>query len=138
MIVITILAILAGLVFPHWTNSSEVARVSSLVGDLQILRQQLMAYEADHTRYPQLNQMWANLTGITDDAGTITGVEGRRMHGPYLVDPPVNPFTGGSACAADNQADWEYDQATGRLRAVVPADIIARRGLASSDVVAAP
>lgn len=134
LIVVTIIAILAGLVFPHYMNVSEKTRAGALMTDLQQIRRQLMIYRAEHRdQYPLLAQMWGNLTGATD----INGNAGPGF-GPYLDEAPINPFTNGSVCAADNSADWQYDDALGTIHGVVPANAIAELGLSPSDVVAAP
>ena len=41
--------------------------------------------------------------------------------GPYLQQAPVNGFTNATNLAADNTQDWEYIEATGAIRAIVPA-----------------
>ena len=134
LIVVTIIAIIAGLVFPHYSNASDNARASSLLTDLQMIRQRLQAYRNDHNgQYPLLSEMWGNLTGQTDQNGN-PGAE----FGPYLKTEPLNPFTDGRACADDNSADWQYDEIEGTIRAVVPADKIASLNLSPLDAVAAP
>ena len=134
LIVVVILGILAGLVFPHYLRVSESAKAAAMLSDLQMIRQQLKAYEVDHGgEFPLLSEMWGNLIVATDGNGN-PGTE----FGPYLKAIPRNPFTEASACAADNGADWEYDETTGAIRAVVPADLIADLALEPQDVVAAP
>ncbi len=134
LIVVTILAILAGLVLPHYTRVSESARASSLLTDLQMIRRQLMIYHTEHNgQYPLLVNMWDGLTNQTD----INGNPGND-YGPYLITTPVNHFTGASVCAADNSADWQYNEITGVLRAVVQANQIVELDLSPNDAVASP
>ena len=132
LIVVTIIAILAAIVIPHYTKASDSAKASALLVELQTIRKQLIRYQLDHNdQFPTVAQMWGNLTGRTNADGG-PGTE----HGPYLEGDPVNPFTGGSAVAADNSADWEYDDVSGMLRAVVPAAIMTEMNLSTSDTVA--
>ncbi len=134
LIVVTILAILVGLVLPHVSKSSLSAKANSMLTDLQVIRQQLQAYQVEHMgQYPLLLEMWGNLTGGTDGSGN-PGSD----FGPYLISEPINPFTDGTVCAADNSADWKYEEATGAIRAVVPAFLIVEMNLSLMDVVAAP
>ncbi len=134
LIVVLILAILAGIVVPQFADTTESAKAKALLADLHVVRKQLLAYQLEHEDfYPELAQMWDSLTGQTDINGD-PGVD----YGPYVDEAAVNPFTGGSACAADNTADWEYDEVTGAIRAVLPADAIADYGLSNADVVAEP
>ena len=134
LIVVVILGILAAIVIPQFTSASESARSSSLSSTLQTIRSQLELYQVQHNGdYPTLAQMWGNLTGQTD----VDGAAGTDF-GPYLQKAPVNPFTLGSTCAADNTEDWQYTAASGAIVAVVTAAKIAELGLDASDVIAAP
>ncbi|MEE9211459.1 MAG: prepilin-type N-terminal cleavage/methylation domain-containing protein [Phycisphaeraceae bacterium] len=134
LIVVVILAILAAIVIPHFTKASETAKRSNVLTQLQTVRKQLKIYHVSHNaRYPTLAQMWGNLTGKTD----VNGNPGTD-YGPYLTVSPENPFTDGSTLAADNTADWEYDETTGKIKAVVPAAKITQLGLSPSDTVAGP
>ena len=134
LIVVVILGILAAIVIPQFTSASESARSSSLSSTLQTIRSQLELYQVQHNGdYPTLAQMWGNLTGQTD----VDGAAGTDF-GPYLQKAPVNPFTLGSACAADNSGDWQYTAASGAIVAVVSAAKILELSLDASDVVAAP
>ena len=134
LIVVVILGILAAIVIPQFTNASESARVSSLSSTLQTIRSQLELYQVQHNGdYPTLAELWGNMTGTTDVTGDTDGTD----FGPYLQKNPVNPFTLGSTCAADNAEDWQYTAASGAIVAVVTQAKIDELSLAASDVVAA-
>lgn len=141
LIVVVILGILAAIVIPQFTNASETAKGSSLTSVLQTIRSQLELYQIQHNgNYPTLANLqtgdpdsWTNLTSATD----VDGNAGTDF-GPYLQQSPSNPFTNRVNVAADNSADWEYTEATGRMRAVLSADKISELGMSSSDVLAAP
>ena len=130
LIVVVILGILAAIVIPQFTSASESAKSSSLTSQLQTIRSQIELYKIQHNDdAPPLvaDTNWDKMTGLTD----IDGVEyanaaavpaGTTAYGPYLQQPPVNPFTNGSDLAVDASADWMYDDSTGQIKAVVPAD----------------
>ena len=64
--------------------------------------------------------------------------------GPYMQQAPVNPFTGGSVVKADNSGDWEYNNTTGAVQAVLPKALwsgglpLAVLNLSTNDVVEGP
>lgn len=94
---------------------------------LQQVRSAMDVYEVDHGKRPDLTAGWAPLT---EKAGK----------GPYIKAAPVNPFTGGSAAAADASGDWQFDPAAGTLKAVVPLTLERARQLGldvENDVVCA-
>jgi len=139
LIVVVILGILAAIVIPQFTSASEAAKASAMVTQLQTLRSQLELYQVQHNgNYPLLATLqtgtpdgWTGMTTQTDIAG-IPGTD----FGPYLQQAPLNGFTNGTNLAPDNSQDWEYDETTGRIRAVVPATKIAELNLSANDAVA--
>lgn len=134
LIVVTIIAILTSIIIPHIGSMTDKARAQVLLSDLQMIRTRLIAYNAEHNgQYPLVTEMWDNLTGQTDANGNAGG-----GLGPYLLKPPVNPFSGGWVCAADNSADWEFDEVNGTIRGVVPVGFITKLQLSPTDVVAKP
>lgn len=141
LIVVVILGILAGIVLPQFTSASETAKSSNMVSQLQTIRSQLELYQIQHNgNYPHLATLqtgdpdtWTGLTTQTD----VNGATGTDFS-LYLQQSPQNGFTNGTDLAADNSQDWEYNEATVAIRAVVPAAKIAELGLLASDTVAAP
>ncbi len=139
LIVVVILGILAAIVIPQFTSASEAAKASSMVTQLQTLRSQFELYQIQHNGdYPLLATLqtgvpddWTGMTTQTD----VNGAAGTDF-GPYLQQAPVNGFTNGTDLAADNTQDWEYIEATGAIRAVVPAAKIAELNLSANDVLA--
>ncbi len=139
LIVVVILGILAMIVIPQFTNAIESAKASNVGTQLLTLRSQLELYLIHHNgTYPLLATLqtglpdtWTGLTTQTD----ATGAPGTDF-GPYLEQPPRNIFTNGINVAADNTQDWEYNETTGAIRAVVPAVKIAQLNLSANDVVA--
>jgi general secretion pathway protein G len=137
LIVVVILGILAAIVIPQFTSASESARGNSLISQLQTVRSQLELYQVQHNgSYPTLLQLWGNMTAKTLADGTV---DPAGDFGPYLQQDPLNPFTDSAGVAADNTADWQYDEATGAIIAVVDATQAAAAGLTLNvDYVAAP
>ncbi|MEX0887177.1 MAG: prepilin-type N-terminal cleavage/methylation domain-containing protein [Phycisphaeraceae bacterium] len=118
LIVVVILGILAAIVIPQFTSASEDARASSLVSQLQTIRSQLELYRVQNGEYPQaLGTNWDEMTT------TASG------NGPYLQQPPRNPFgendasvnqvSGATAPDFAANTDWSYNSDTGQIRANV-------------------
>lgn len=138
LIVVVILGILAAIVVPKFTEASATAKGSAVQSQLRTIRVQLDLYKLHHNdEYPTLAEMFTNLTSNTEADGTAGDGSADDL-GPYLQATPANPFTGGATVAADNSGDWEYDESTGDIRAVVTAALIAELNLSSSVAVAAP
>lgn len=129
LIVVVILGILAAIVIPQFTSASESAKASSLVSQLQTIRSQLELYQIQHNGdYPAITAAdWTAMTMVTDQNGTTyASVEecktaGFKPYGPYLQQPPVNPFTE-TAAVGDSASDavgWVYNQLNGTITAVI-------------------
>ena len=141
LIVVIILGILAAIVIPQFTSASETARANSLVSQLQTIRSQLELAQMQHTGvYPDLvTDGWDTMTGITEQVAAYTVGNGDTNDvGPYLQQPPTNPFAGVAdltSVAADTSAAWQYDDATGEIFAVVPAAKVTELNLSANDTV---
>jgi len=140
LIVVVILGILAAIVIPQFTSASDDAKESSLFTQLQTVRSQLELYQVQH------NGNYPSITDLQDDTGAGTGDQWGKMinktdvsggiltsgdagyadgYGPYLQQPPKNPFTQSSTVVAgtsnsDGAATdgWVYDADTGQIWAV--------------------
>ncbi len=149
LIVVVILGILAAIVIPQFTSASQSARSSSTVSQLQTIRSQLELAQIQHQgTYPDLvTSGWTIMTSKTDPTSNYSltnadGIAGNEV-GPYLQQAPTNPFTLGSVVKAtgDNSGDWEYDNATGAVKAVLPAALWTgslpntNLGLSTNDVI---
>lgn len=137
LIVVVILGILAAIVIPQFTSASETARGSSLVSQLQTIRSQLELYQVQHNGdYPTLAQLqaaWSVMVSKTTVAGVLSAT---GDFGPYLQQPPNNPFEQSSTVAAVAAAGvgWVYDEATGAMLAVCTVAKAADLGLTANDV----
>ena len=142
LIVVSVLAILAAIVVPKFSNAGDKARSGALASQLHMVKQALVRYKAEHrNEYPTEDQMvtnqWQVLTKPTDRDGDVAGGD----YGPYFNKPPVNGFMDSSTVATDGSGAWLYDPDTGMIKAVVPQSIYDRAEelhLATSDLVVAP
>lgn len=132
LIVVVILGILAAIVIPQFSSASESAKASSLLTQLQTIRSQIELYQVQHQgNYPAIvtDADWDMLTGITDSAQTQYATKAAAVTanatplGPYLQKVPANPFSSTTAvgqtaaAAAAATAGWEYDEASGEIKA---------------------
>jgi general secretion pathway protein G len=117
LIVIIILGILAGVVIPQFTSSSEDAKLSTLTTNLRVLRSAVLLYHIQHNKtYPGAKDSNFNghaakeewfvdqLTLYTDAKGEAVSVkDATHKYGPYLKSGiPVNPFDDSNAVIVDN------------------------------------
>jgi len=124
LIVVAILGILAAIVLPTFSNANETAKGSALASQLNTVKKSLVLYKTDHNgTYPTdaqlITNQWQALTNSTDIDGDIAGSD----YGPYFQKPPVNGFKNSSVVAADDSAAWQYDSATGTIKAIVPSTV---------------
>ena len=104
LIVVVILAAIAAIVLPKFSNASATARASMLADDLRITRMQISVYKHQHRGvppgYPDGDiesepteaAFVAQMTLLSDADGETApiGTEGYDF-GPYLREIPVNP-----------------------------------------------
>jgi general secretion pathway protein G len=114
IIVIIILGILAALAIPMFSSSSQDAKISTLKGDLAVLRNAVNLYYHEHnTVYPgavktdgtetataagDLPAAFVNqLTQYTDKTGKTSATKDAAYpYGPYLSSFPANPLPVGA------------------------------------------
>lgn len=146
LIVVVILAIIAAVALPRFSNASAMARASMLADDLRILRMQLEVYRGQHNGippgYPDGNRadaptveaLVAQLTSTTNQIGQVgaAGTPGFR-YGPYLREMPVNPLNNKTTvqlladgenmpAEGDDSHGWLYKPATMEVRADSPGE----------------
>lgn len=122
LIVIVIMAILAGAIIPKFSNSTADAKNNTAKFNINTLRSQIEFYRAQHdVRTPSMTL--AELTSATSASGTIgTGVT--FPYGPYVQSVPLNPITNSNAIvapatvppvAAIADAGYLYDVTSGKI-----------------------
>jgi prepilin-type N-terminal cleavage/methylation domain-containing protein len=120
LIVVVILAILAAAVVPQFSSSTQDAKVSTSVFNLQTMRAQVQVYKAQHNGvYPDV---LTKLTIATSKAGGTPS--GNDSYGPYVLEVPECPIVGNSNVAASTAttatvvaggAGWAYNSTTGQI-----------------------
>ena len=128
LIVVVILGILAAIVIPQFTSASEAARGSSAVTLLQTIRSQLELAQIQHGGvYPDLitsSPAWTEMVTATEPTTAYAAAVAPATNdvGPYLQQPPINPFEGSTivvALGAQAAGDgWTYSSTTGEIYVV--------------------
>ncbi len=97
LIVIVIIAVLAAIAIPKFSNSNLRSRESSLKSDLKICRDAVQNFYTDTTYYPStlaaLAATSAPATG-KDSSGADQTITASNWHGPYLQSVPNDPVSG--------------------------------------------
>ncbi len=125
LIVVIILGILAAVVIPQFNAVSSDAKESSLVANLNTVRQAISLYRVQHNEtYPgQAN--WSELVTQLTTGTDATGAAGTK-YGPYLrttfpANPMTNTTTGTNVAtmpsAATGATAWIYCNNSGEIRA---------------------
>jgi general secretion pathway protein G len=130
LIVVIIMAVLAGVLIPQFSNTADDAKESTLKHSLHTLQSQIALYCMDHQeQYPTLqNDGLPQLMQATDRTGKAGPPGSDYPFGPYLVgELPRNPFDNSNkvtAVAAPGQkptaavgalGGWQYDASNGTL-----------------------
>jgi prepilin-type N-terminal cleavage/methylation domain-containing protein len=121
MIVVVILAILAGAVMPQFFDSTKDAKANNAKYNVQRMRSQIELYKLHHA-----GLIPANLVDLTQksSASGAMGTTADCVYGPYLQAVPENGFTGSAkvtmvptnpptAASGAVDAGWLYHAATG-------------------------
>ena len=146
LIVIIILGVIVSIILPLFSDSSDRAKISSSLATLQTLRQQLNLAKVEHNEiYPDLGNGgngWDILIFKTKPTSTPTGTyslsDGSSSDvGPYIRKRPKNPFEDsdsiGSIGAPSAGVGFLYDQSTGEIKMVIPAEKITEFDLDTQD-----
>jgi general secretion pathway protein G len=132
LVVVVLLGILAAVVIATVGNSTTSAKASALATDLQLLRNFILVYEAQHLEVAPgpTEQAFIEQATMSSNAGGQTAAVGTPGYerGPYMQKIPVNPFNNlttiqmvadGDAfpANADDSHGWICKAATGEIRA---------------------
>ena len=127
LLVVAILAVLAGTIIPGYLTTADDAKKSSLSHNLSALETQLEFYRTQHLgKYPTItNNSLPQLTSSTSSDGTI-GLAGPNFpFGPYILEPPMNPYDGSKNVepvavqgqkpggVVGNAGGWQFDVSNG-------------------------
>ena len=128
LIVVIILAILAAIVVPQFSASTDDAKAAALDSNLGALRQSINFYYQQHGEYPGANTansdgsctgtsvtgaaaqseaaVIAQLTQYTDENGLACSRSvANYIYGPYLREVPANPITESATIAVATTGD---------------------------------
>ena len=129
LIVVVIMAVLAAVVIPQFSASTDDAKKSTAEFNLSTFRSMIETYKGHHNGalpgHDDTNKSIPSLTSKTLSDGTI---DATGPYGPYLLEVPENPFTGkmivtatnstslsDTDVTADNAGGWFYNPATGQI-----------------------
>jgi prepilin-type N-terminal cleavage/methylation domain-containing protein len=126
LMVVTALAIIAGVVVPQVNSVMDDARNAAVLKDLREFTFAIERYRMDHNgTTPDLiqNETLVQLLGTTDADGNI-GTGAQYPYGPYLVTVPLNALNGVKRVFRVNSAPpsnlssrvgWVYHPASGQI-----------------------
>jgi len=135
LIVVVIMAVLAAVVIPQFTGSTEDAKASTAEFNVGGLRSVIQTYRAHHAGgVPALDTTNKAIPGLINKTTASGTVSTSGEFGPYLVEMPSNPYTSSSDVKAvatagakpvagdvtvDSNGDftggWIYDASTGQI-----------------------
>lgn len=129
LIVVVIMAILAGTIISRFLDTTDDAKTSTLEHNMSVVQVQIELYRTQHLhQYPTIqDHALPQLISATNAAGEIGTAGTTHPLGPYLVEAPTNPFDGSKnvsavskagekpAGVADSSGGWQYDVTNGRF-----------------------
>ena len=89
LLVLVILAVLAAVIVPKFTNRSEQARVTAAKTDISMLETALDAYEIDTGRFPSTEE---GLSALVQAPGSAADWKGPYIKRDTPTDPWKNPY----------------------------------------------
>ena len=126
LMVVTALAIIAGVVVPQVTTVIDDAKNSAMLKDLREVTMAIERYRMDHAGSPPdliQNDTLVQLIQKTDADGNI-GTGAQQIYGPYLPEIGKNPLNGVARVFRVNSAPpsslstrvgWVYHPASGQI-----------------------
>jgi len=132
LIVLPVIAILAGMVALQVASASTDAREALLTNDLTAVRTAICKYSRDHLGSHPEGQLFASQLCRRTDASGAVMPDGADISdfpfGPYLDGLPANTYienlasasavkTGSSECPSDGTSGWYYNEQTGLFSA---------------------
>ena len=121
LIIVIILAILATIVIPEFSDASDDACESAVKSDLRSIRGQIELYRYQHLNtFPSKQGFVEQMTSKTHPDGSVGG-----DLGPYLRAFPTNPYNddatvickSGDTQLGDGSSGWHYNAVTGGFHA---------------------
>jgi prepilin-type N-terminal cleavage/methylation domain-containing protein len=141
LVVVIILAILAGVAIPQIAGMTSLSRETNLKENLSKIRAQLQVYRNQHDAFPDGDQFADQMTKYTNSDGEVADVKDQdHRYGPYLEQMPPNPVTIDRTVRTAAQADqhhppgdvdggWWYNEVTGEFYADLTAAHVDENGI---------
>jgi prepilin-type N-terminal cleavage/methylation domain-containing protein len=94
--VVIVMTVLAGAILPRYVGSADEVKESLMKHNMHLIEVQLEFYRSQHfNRYPTIqNNALPQMTNATNIAGEIGKHSANYPLGPYILEPPTNPFDG--------------------------------------------
>jgi type II secretory pathway pseudopilin PulG len=121
------MAVLAGVVIPQFSTSTDDTKKSAVQFNLRIVRSVVQTYRGQHGQMPLVNDtqiLGDVLTNKTHIDGTVDNTNG--VYGPYVDDFPANSFSNSGSIklitndpatsgdvTAGGSGGWLYNKNTG-------------------------
>ena len=129
LIVVVIMAVLAAVVIPQFSASTDDAKRSTGEFNLSTLRSIIQIYKAQHgATTPAHDNATKTLPGLMAKTLANGTIDAAGPYGPYLVEFPENPYTSKKDVAlttkttlaagdvtAGNAGGWLYNVTTGQI-----------------------
>ncbi len=97
LVVVIIIAILAALAIPKFTNASLRSKESALRGELKMLRNSIANYAADTNGYPaaitDLTATTAPANCYSPTSASLVSISTGTWHGPYMSNIDNDPIS---------------------------------------------
>ncbi|HZO89757.1 MAG TPA: type II secretion system protein GspG [Chthonomonadaceae bacterium] len=101
LVVIVVIAVLAAIVIPKFTDQGRRSKDAALKSNLALLRNAISAYQTDTGLYPltlaDLAATAAPANGADPTSGASTAIPSGSWHGPYIQGSIPNDPVSGSA-----------------------------------------
>ena len=126
LMVVSALAIMAGIVIPQVTDAIEDAKHAAMLSNLREISGAIERYRMEHTGDPPddlTGHALSQITGRSDAYGNVGQGPG-YSYGPYLMGMPVNPLNGSAEvflsatsppANLDQRVGWVYYPENGQI-----------------------
>jgi prepilin-type N-terminal cleavage/methylation domain-containing protein len=128
LIVVVIMAVLAAVVIPQFSASTDDAKSSTAQFNLSTLRSLVQTYRAQHRgALPKVDATTNLLSELLKKTAANGTVDANGAYGPYLAQFPENSYTGvntvkattktsitATDVTANNAGGWLYNETTGQ------------------------
>jgi general secretion pathway protein G len=129
LIVVVLMSVLAAVVIPQFSSSTDDAKRSTSDFNLSTMRTLIASYQAQHNGlHPVYDLSAKSLTGLLTKTKADGTVDAAGPFGPYILSFPENAYTGAtdvkaitndppksSDVTAGNAGGWLYNASAGKI-----------------------